>query len=155
MSPGNVDALNSIRHRATRLVERAASIVPTVRGRLSALVLMALTPGLVILAYDEWLARERAFAALTDLSTRLVRLIQREMDDRTARGANRLALLAEDPEVIALSPPATRRLVDAVRTDRLYNNVLIADGATGDVRASAVPLDLKASMRGLLAYERA
>ena len=104
-------------------------------------MLVALVPALVILVYDEWLARERGFAALTDLSTRVVRLLQREMDDRITRGAHRLAVLAADPDVIALSPAATRKLVDALREDRLYNNLLIADGATGDVRASAVPLD--------------
>ena len=47
---------------------------------------------------------ERGFAALTDLSTRVVRLLQREMDDRVTRGAHRLAVLAADPDVVALSP---------------------------------------------------
>ncbi len=118
-------------------------------------MLVALVPALVILVYDEWLARERGFAALTDLSTRVVRLLQREMDDRITRGAQRLAVLAADPDVVALSPAATRKLVDALREDRLYNNLLIADGTTGDVRASAVPLDRKANVRELLAFERA
>jgi hypothetical protein len=34
------------------------------------------------------------FAALADLSTRVVRLMQRELDDRITRTAHRLALLA-------------------------------------------------------------
>ena len=50
---------------------------------------------------------------------------------------------------------ATRKLVDALREDRLYNNLLIADGTTGEVRASAVPLDQKANVREQLAFERA
>src|SRR5215471_11963898 len=136
-------------------LERIASWLPTVRGRLSALVLVALVPALVILGYDEWLARERSFAALTDLSTRVVRLIQRELEDRVNRSAHRLATLAIDPEIVSMSPSATRRLVDAVRDDRLYNNVLLADGTTGEVRASAVPLDRVVNARELLAYQRA
>ncbi|HET7220355.1 MAG TPA: response regulator [Vicinamibacterales bacterium] len=148
------DGLSRHQRRLSRVLDRLASLVPTVRGRLSALVLMALVPALVILAYDEWLARERALAALTDVSMRVVRLLQREMDDRITRGAHRLTLLAEDPDVVALSPAATRKLVDALREDRLYNNVLIADGATGDVRASAVPLDGRASARGLVVFDR-
>ena len=67
--------------------------------------------------------------------------MQRELDDRITRGAHRLGVLAADPDVVSLSPAATRKLVDALRDDRLYNNLLIADGTTGDVRASAVPLD--------------
>ena len=137
------------------MLDRVASLVPTVRGRLTALVLMALIPALVILAYDEWLARERAFAALTDVSMRVLRLMQREMDDRISRAAHRLGVLVADPDVTARTPTATRKLVEALRDDRLYNNVLIADGLTGEVRASAVPLDHSVSMRGLLAYERA
>ena len=137
------------------LLDRVASLLPTVRGRLSALVVVALLPALVILAYDEWLTRERTLAALADVSTRVVRLLQREMEDRIARGAHRLDRLAHDPDVRALAPAATRTLVDAVREDRLYNNLLIADGTTGEIRASAVPLDRKASVRGWLAFERA
>ncbi len=141
--------------RLTRLIDRVASILPTVRGRLSALVVVALVPALVILAYDEWLARERGFAALSDVSTRVVRLMHRELDDRITRAAHRLGVLAADPEVVSLSQAATRELVDAVRDDRLYNNVLLSDGATGEVLASAVPLDRKASAHGFLAFERA
>src|SRR6185295_16947989 len=141
--------------RATRVIDRIASVLPTVRGRLFALVVVALVPALVILAYDAWLARQRGFASLADLSTRVVRLMQRELDDRIARGAQRLGLLAADPEVVALTPAATRQLVDALRADRLYNNLLIADAATGEVRASAVPLDRRASASDLLSFQRA
>ena len=42
---------------------------------------------------------------------------------------------------------ATRKLVDALREDRLYNNLFIADGTTGDVRVSAIPLDEEANVR--------
>src|SRR5262245_60000368 len=136
-------------------LERIASWLPTVRGRLSALVIVALVPALVILGYDEWMARERSFAALTDLSTRVVRLIQRELEDRINRAAHRLGTLSIDPEIVSLAPSATRALVDAVRDDRLYNNVLIADGTTGEVRASAVPLEREVNARELLAYRRA
>ncbi len=146
MSPSDADELSGIRRRASHILDRAASILPTVRARLFALVLVALVPALVILVYDEWLARDRGFANLTDLSTRVVRLLQREMDERITRGAHRLAVLAADPDVIALTPAATRKLVDALREDRLYNNLFIADGTTGDVRASAVPLDQKANV---------
>ena len=144
-----------MRRRATHILDRIASILPTVKARLVALVLVALVPALVIVVYDEWLARERGFAALADLSTRVVRLLQREMDDRITRGADRLATLAADPDVIASTPLATRKLVDALREDRLYNNLLLADGTTGDVRTSAVPLDQKASVHDRLAFERA
>ena len=81
--------------------------------------------------------------------------MQRELDDRITRGAHRLEVLAADPDVIALSPAATRKLVDAMRDDHLYNNVLIADGTTADVRASAVPLDWPATARELVAFQRA
>src|SRR5262245_27274414 len=131
MTATDTNALSSIRLRASRAIERAGSLVPTVRGRLFALVLIALVPALVILGYDEWRARHRAFTALSDLSMRVVRLVQRELDERITRGAHRLGILAEDPEIIALAPAATRKLVDAVRDDRLYNNVLIADGRSG------------------------
>ena len=137
------------------MIDRIASLLPTVRGRLSALVALALVPALVILAYDEWLARERGFAALTDLSTRVLRLMQRELDDRISRAALRLDVLASDRDVIALAPPATHHLVTAVRDDHLYNNIVIADAATGDVQASAVPLDRKASVAGLASFTRA
>jgi two-component system, sensor histidine kinase and response regulator len=134
---------------------RISSVVPTVRGRLSILVVGALLPALVILAYDEWLARARGFAALTDLSTRVLRLMERELNDRISRAASRLGTLANDPDVVSLTPAVGRKLVDAVRDDRIYNNVLVADGATGEVRSSAVPLDRTASIGGLAAYQRA
>ena len=140
---------------ATRIVERVASFLPTVRSRLSALVLMALVPALVILAYDEWLARERGFAALGDVTTRVVRLMQREMDDRITRAAHRLSILAADPDIASLTPVATRRLVEALRDDGLYNNVLVVNAADGEVRASAVPLERNVSVRELPAYQRA
>jgi len=155
MTPSTADELSPNRRRATRLLDRAASVLPTVRARLFALVLVALVPALVILVYDEWLARERGFAALTDLSTRIVRLLQRELDDRITRGSQRLEVLSADPDVIAVSPMATRKLVDALREDGLYNNLFIADGTTGDVSVSAVPLDQKANVRQTTAFERA
>src|SRR5688572_30402303 len=155
MSLSAVDGQSGLWRRSAYLLDRVASVLPTVRARLFALVLVALIPALVILVYDEWLARERGFAALSDLSTRIVRLLQREMDDRISRGAARLEVLAADPDVIAHSPVATRRLVDALREDRLYNNLLIADGTTGEVRASAVPLDRQAHARDLPGFQRA
>src|SRR5262245_61178127 len=115
---------------------------------------MALVPALVILGYDEWRTRQLAFRALTDLSTRVVRLMHRELDDRVTRAAQRLEMLAANPTVVAMAPAATRELVDALRTDRLYNNLLVVDGATGAVRASAVPLDQAASARELLVFQR-
>ena len=155
MTGSNAAGGSGGRRRASRILDRVASVLPTVRARLFALVLVALVPAIVILVYEGWLARERGFAALADLSTRVVRLLQREMDDRITRGAHRLAVLAADPDVIALSPTATRQLVDALREDRLYNNLLIADGTTGDVRASAVPLTRPANIRDLLSFQRA
>src|SRR3954454_4180499 len=155
MTTSDVDGLSAIRRRATRVLEQIAALLPTVRGRLSALVVMALVPALVILGYDEWLARERGFAALSDVSTRVLRLMHRELDDRITRAAHRVGTLAADPDVVSLSPAATRRLVEALRDDRLYNNVLIADTTTGEVRASAIGLDRQASARGLLAFDRA
>ena len=136
-------------------MECAASLLPTVRGRLSALVLMALVPAIAILAYDAWRARARGVAALGDVSTRVVRLMQRELDDRITRAAQRFTILAADPAIVSLTPTATRKLVEAMRDDKLYNNLLIVDGPTGDVRVSAVPLDRKANARELAAYQRA
>jgi signal transduction histidine kinase/CheY-like chemotaxis protein/HPt (histidine-containing phosphotransfer) domain-containing protein len=149
------DGSGSTRRWPSRALDRLASLLPTVRGRLTALVLMALVPAFAILAYEEWRARERGFAALTDVSLRVVRLLQRELDDRVNRGAHRLEVLAADADVVSLSPAATRKLVEALREEQLYNNLLIADGATGDVTASAVPLSQPVSARGLPAYERA
>ena len=151
----NRDGPGSTRRRAARALDRVAALLPTVRGRLTALVVLALIPALVSLGYSEWLARDREFDALTELSLRVVRLLQREIDDRVTRGAQRLEVLAGDPDVVALAPMATRKLVDALREDHLYNNLLIADGGTGEVRASAVPLDRPASARDLLSFNRA
>src|SRR5262245_16546772 len=98
-------ASTTTRHvNRTNVVDRLASVLPTVRARLSVLVVLALVPALVILAYDEWLARQRGFAALADLSMRVVALLERELNERIARGAARLALLAADPDVLAASP---------------------------------------------------
>ena len=134
--------------------DRLAARLPTVRGRLFALVLMALVPAFVILVYSEWRAWDRGVAALTDQSHRLVRLIQRELDDRISRGAHRLTLLASDPDIQSASPAATRKLVEAVRDDQLYNNVLIFDAQNGAMRLSAVPLSA-ANARGRPSFERA
>ena len=114
MSLNDADGLSRVRRGASLVLDRFAAVLPTVRARLFALVLVALVPALVILVYDGWLARELGFAALTDLSTRIVRLLQREMDDRVTRAAHRLSVLAADPDVIALSPTAGRKLVDAL-----------------------------------------
>jgi len=116
---------------------------------------MALVPAFVILGYDGWWLRQRTLTSLTDVSLRVVRLMQRELEDRIARGERRLGVLAVDPDVISLTPAATRKLVDAMRDDRLYNNVFLADGATGDLRASAVPLDRAATARELVSFQRA
>ena len=155
MSPGDADGLNRVRRTASHIIDRVAAVLPTVRARLFALVLVALVPALVILVYDALAARERGFAALTDLSTRVVGLLQREMEDRVARGAHRLSVLAADPAVIARSPAAARKLVDALREDQLYNNLSIADGRSGEILTSAVPLDRATSMRDQVAFERA
>ena len=66
------------------------------------------------------MARSRAgFTNLTDLAQRIVRLLQREMDDRITRSAHRLQVLSADSDVISLAPAATRKLVDALRDDQL------------------------------------
>jgi signal transduction histidine kinase/CheY-like chemotaxis protein/HPt (histidine-containing phosphotransfer) domain-containing protein len=151
----DVDSLTSLRRRVGRVFDRIGGFLPTVRGRLSALVLAALVPAIAGLGYDEWLARRQSFSALADLSTRVLSLLQREMDDRIARAANRLGGLANDADVIDASPLLTRRLVDALRYDRLYNNVLVADAVSGKVHASAVRFDREVTARGLPAFERA
>ncbi len=145
---------STLRQWGPRVIRRTGSVLPTVRGRLFALVSIALVPALVILGYDLWVAKARALDALRDLSARVVRLMQRELADRTDRGANRLAVLSVDPDVVSLSPATGRKLVDALRDDRLYNNLLVVDGVTGDVRASAVPLDRPANVSTLLAFQR-
>jgi signal transduction histidine kinase/CheY-like chemotaxis protein/HPt (histidine-containing phosphotransfer) domain-containing protein len=155
MSLGDDDRLNTFQRRAARAIQRAASVVPTVRGRLSALVILALVPALVSLGYQEWLTYRRAIAAVTDRSTPVVRLLQSELDDRITRSAHRLELLANDAEVASRAAGAGRKLVDALRDDRLYNNLLVADGASGDIVLSAIPLDRRANARGLVAFQRA
>ena len=155
MSVSDGDRPARIRRWGTRVVDRMAALVPTVRARLSALVVVALIPALVILAYDEWLARVRAFAALADVSSRVVRLMERELDERVIRAEHRLEVLAAEPEVATLAPTAPRRLVEVLKNDRIYNNLLIADGSSGDVRASAVPLDRTANISALPVFKRA
>jgi two-component system, sensor histidine kinase and response regulator len=140
--------------RWTRWVGRVSSSLTTVRGRLSALVVMALVPALVILGYDEWRLRQRGFAAVADVSVRIVRLMERELNDRISRAAGRLAALTMDPDVIAMSPVAGRQLVDAVRNEQIYNNIVLAE-PTGEVRLSAVPLDQRVSIGELTAFQRA
>src|ERR671912_2915769 len=125
MTIKDADGLSGVRRAASLVLDRFAAVLPTVRARLFALVLVALVPALVILVYDAWLARERGFASLTDLSTRIVGLLQREMESRVARGAHRLSVLAADPDVIGRTPAATRKLVEALREDQLYNNLSI------------------------------
>src|ERR671910_2595010 len=119
MTIKDADGLSGIRRGASLILDRFAAVLPTVRARLFALVLVALVPALVILVYDGWLARERGFAALTDLSTRIVRLLQREMDDRVTRGAHRLSVLAADPDVLALAPEAGGPMVGPLVEGRL------------------------------------
>src|ERR671910_3612336 len=126
MTIKDADGLSGIRRGASLILDRFAAVLPTVRARLFALVLVALVPALVILVYDGWLARERGFAALTDLSTRIVRLLQREMDDRVTRGAHRLSVLAADPDGVALSPTAGGEIGGAPGGDRLFNKPLLA-----------------------------
>ena len=60
MSPSDADGLSGVRRRASHILDRVASVLPTVRARLFALVLVALVPALVILVYDEWLAENGA-----------------------------------------------------------------------------------------------
>jgi len=146
--------VSAANYDARSVVDRLASVVPTVRARLSALVALALVPALVILAYDEWVARQRGFAALADVSTRVVQLMERELNERIARGAARLETLSADADVVSGSPAAGATLLAALRSDRLYNNLLIADGRSGDVRLSAVPLDQRATARDLLVFQR-
>ena len=146
--------MSAANYDARSVVDRLASVVPTVRARLSALVALALVPALVILAYDEWVARQRGFAALADVSTRVVQLMERELNERITRCAARLETLSADADVVSGSPAAGAKLLAALRRDRLYNNLLIADGRTGDVRLSAIPLDQRATARDLVVFKR-
>ena len=52
-----------------------AELLPTVRSRLFALVALTLVPAVVILAYDEWLARQRGLEAFNDVAMRVVCLM--------------------------------------------------------------------------------
>jgi hypothetical protein len=133
---------------------RVGEALPTVRARLYALVAVTLLPALVILGYDEWLARRRGLEALNELARSVGRLMRLDLDGRIDRAAGRLSTLAGDPEVVAVGPMAPRRLVDAFRDDRLYNNLMIVDPA-GDLRVSAVPYDKAYSARERTAYQRA
>ena len=155
MTQGVAGRGNGLKQLAGRWAARLSEALPTVRGRLFALVVVALVPALVILTYDEWLARERGFQALTDVSNRVVRLMQRELDGRITRAASRFGSLAVDPEIVSLGPVAGRRLVDAFQADRLYNNVALVDGGTGDLRVSSVPFEGKWNARDRVAFQRA
>ena len=66
---------NGLRRLVGRWITRVAEALPTVRARLFALVGLTLVPAIVILAYDEWLARQRGLEAFADVSTRVVRLV--------------------------------------------------------------------------------
>ena len=55
MSLSDADGLSGIRRRTNQVLDRVASVLPTVRARLFTLVLVALVPALVILFYDQWL----------------------------------------------------------------------------------------------------
>jgi len=144
-----------LRRLVGRWIGRVAETLPTVRARLFALVGLALVPALVILAYDELLARQRGLDAFADVSTRVVRLMRLDLDGRITRAARRLSTLAADPEVVSVGPLAGRRIVDAFRDDRLYNNLMIVDGVSGDLRVSAVPFERAWSARDRPAYQRA
>ena len=139
----------------TRWTSRVAQVLPTVRGRLWALVGFAVLPSLVILSYDEWLARQRGLEAFNDVASRVVRLAELDLDGRISRAQRQLTTLAVDPEVVSAGPLVARRLVDAFRDDRLYNNLMLMDGTSGDLRVSAVPSDKTWNARERLAYQRA
>jgi len=138
-----------------RWTNRLAQVLPTVRGRLWALVGVAVLPSLVILSYDEWLARQRGLDAFNDVASRVVRLAKLDLDGRVSRAERQLTTLAADPEVVSGGPLAARRLVDAFRDARLYNNLMLMEGTSGDLRVSAVPTDKTWSARERPAYQRA
>ena len=50
MSLSDANGRSAMRQWVTRVIDRVASLLPTVRARVSALVLVALVPALVILA---------------------------------------------------------------------------------------------------------
>ena len=52
MRLSEADGTNRVAREIGRALDRIASLLPTIRGRLFALVLLALVPALVILAYD-------------------------------------------------------------------------------------------------------
>jgi len=147
------------RARGNRLLARwtgrLAQVLPTVRGRLWALVGFAVLPSLVILSYDEWLARQRGLEAFNDVASRVVRLAALDLEGRISRAERQLTTLAVDPEVVSAGPLVARRLVDAFRDARLYNNLMLMDGTSGDLRVSAVPTDKTWSSRERQAYQRA
>lgn len=155
MAEGNGGRGTGLRRLVGRWITRVAEVLPSVRSRLFALVGLTLVPALVILGYDEWQARQRGLEAFADVSTRVVRLMRLDLDGRITRAGGRLSTLAAEPEVVSVGPLAGRRLVDAFRDDRLYNNLMIVDGASGDLRVSAVPFEKAWSARHRPAYQRA
>src|SRR5262245_51767456 len=78
-----------------------------------------------------------------------------DLDGRITRTSARLETLAADPQIVAVGPQALKRLVDAFRDDHLYNNLLILDAATGDVRLSAVPYDGTWNGKDASSFQRA
>ena len=138
-----------------RFTRRLSSWLPTVRARLVALVAVALVPSLVILAYDEWLAHRRGLEAFRDTASRVVSLLELDLGSRIARAERQLATLASDPDVASGGPRAARRLVDSFREARLYNNLVLLDGPSGELRLSAVPYETAWSARERMSFKRA
>ena len=76
MVEGNGGRGNGLRRLVGRWITRVAEALPRVRSRLFALVGLTLVPALVILGYDEWLARQRGLEAFNDVASRVVHLMR-------------------------------------------------------------------------------
>jgi signal transduction histidine kinase/DNA-binding response OmpR family regulator/HPt (histidine-containing phosphotransfer) domain-containing protein len=125
----------------------------TIRGRLLALVAVALIPAVAIVAYDEYLFRQQVFSALQQDAVRLVSLVDRQIESEIAETGRRCGLLDRIPAVQTLDASAGAFLAEHLRESPEYTNLAIAD-AGGRIVASALPFSGEVSVRERVFFRR-
>ena len=125
----------------------------TIRGRLLALVAVALIPAVAIVAYDEYLFRQQVFSALQQDAVRLVSLVDRQIESEIAETGRRCGLLDRIPAVQTLDASAGAFLAEHLRESPQYTNLAIAD-AGGRIVASALPFRGEVSVRERVFFRR-
>jgi signal transduction histidine kinase/DNA-binding response OmpR family regulator len=111
----------------------------TIRSRLFWLVAVSLLPALAILAYDEYLFWQQAFARLQEDARRSVSLASSQIESQIRDARGRARLLAQFPQVQAIDRSADRLLAEELAAEPLYTNLAVV-GLDGRVVSSALPL---------------